>query len=61
MAGRTPHKTIRIPDQDWQVFSAMVERSTAPDRSAVIRAFVAWYTRKSGAKLPKRPPEHIIP
>jgi hypothetical protein len=41
-----------MPDIElWERFGEVAE----PDRSAVLRAFVAWYVREPGAKLPVRP------
>jgi hypothetical protein len=55
MPGRgTPHAGIRVPEQLWQRFLE-VAREQDTDRSALIRAFIAWYVREPGATLPKRP------
>jgi len=55
MPGRgTPLACIRVPEQDWAAFKAAAGRA-GTDRSALIRAFIAWYMRQPGATLPKRP------
>ena len=50
----TPHRPIRVEDDLWEEFGRLVGPR---NRSAVIREFIRWYVRKSGAKLPKRPPQ----
>jgi hypothetical protein len=51
---RTPTTPIRIDRDDWAEFGeATAEMGT--DRSKEIRAFVDWYLRRPGAKMPKRP------
>ena len=42
--------TVRMSPDLWQRFGEVAE-----DRSELIRAFVAWYAREPGAKLPRRP------
>ena len=45
---------MRIPDQDWADFeTAAASQNT--DRASLVRDFIAWYLRRPGAKLPKRP------
>lgn len=51
-APRTKHRSVRIDDQDWK---DLEQRAPDGDRSAVIKELVAWYLRRPGAKLPKRP------
>ena len=53
--GKTPHRTIRAEDDVWLPFEDAVKRAEQPDRSTVLRAFMQWYSRKPGAKLPPRP------
>ena len=55
MPGRgTPLACIRVPEEVWKRFSE-VARANDTDRSTVLRAFIAWYLRDPGAKLPDRP------
>lgn len=53
--GKTPHRTIRAERDVWDPFGAAVEHQGEPDRSTVLRAFMAWYARLPGAKMPARP------
>lgn len=48
----TPHRMVRISDDHWDRFGALVGLR---ERSRVIKEFVAWYVGEPGAKLPKRP------
>jgi hypothetical protein len=48
----TPHRMVRISDDRWSKFGALVGLR---ERSRVINEFVAWYVGEPGAKLPKRP------
>jgi hypothetical protein len=43
--------TFRVPERLWSRFAELAK----PDRSSVLRAFIAWYLREPGAKLPPRP------
>lgn len=46
------NRAFRLPDVGlWERFGAVAE----PDRSEVLREFIRWYVRESGAKLPRRP------
>ena len=45
-----PNATLRIDPDLWVAFGALTD-----DRSAVLREFVRWFTRQTGAKLPQRP------
>lgn len=47
----TKLQNVRVEPDLWAEFGELAE----PDRSAVLRAFIEWYVRKSGAKMPKRP------
>ncbi len=49
--GETPIQHVRIPDEDWRAFN----EATGGKGAAVVRAFIAWYLRRRGAALPKRP------
>lgn len=47
-----PNRAFRLDDLGlWDRFGAVAR----PDRSTVLRAFVRWYVREPGAKLPRRP------
>lgn len=48
----TPHRPIRVEDELWDSFGALVG---ARNRSSVIRDFIRWYIGMRGAKLPERP------
>lgn len=54
-APKTPHRTFRLPTDEWEDLGAAA-REMATDRTALLTAFVRWYLRRDGAKLPKRPP-----
>lgn len=59
--GKTPHRHLRAEDELWNPFGEAVKRQNEPDRSTVLRAFMAWYIRTPGAKLPVRPPAESAP
>jgi hypothetical protein len=42
-----------VPADDWKAFGDQVGDT---NRAGILRAFVAWFLRKPGAKLPERPP-----
>lgn len=44
---------ISVPKDDW---TALGEAVGDTNRAGLLRAFVAWFLRKPGAKLPERPP-----
>lgn len=48
---KTKHRMVRVPDARWDAFGELAE----PNRSAVLNAFIAWFTHEPGAKMPKRP------
>lgn len=54
---RDRHKMFRalfsVDEDDWDRFGSAAGKGLRPN---VLRAFVAWYIRKPGAKLPERPP-----
>jgi hypothetical protein len=50
----TRHRPIRVDDELWAAFGALVGDR---NRSAVIREFLRWYVGERGAKLP-RPPKN---
>lgn len=47
----TTNRVVRVPDEDW---ADLGER--AGNRAQVLRELIAWYLRRPGAELPKRPP-----
>jgi len=53
-APKTQPRQMRIPDAEWTDFDAAA-KSMDSDRASEVRAFIAWYLRRPGAKLPKRP------
>jgi len=50
----TKNRVVRIPDDEWEEFGTLVGPRK---RTQVIRALMAWYMRRPGAKLPERPPK----
>ncbi len=52
--GGTPSRAIRIADDLWKA-AGDATRSARTDRTTVVREFLAWYIRRPGAQLPKRP------
>lgn len=48
----TTNRVIRIPDEDWE---DLKEEVGERHRAQLIRAFIAWYLHRPGAKLPRRP------
>jgi len=50
-APKTPLTAFRIDPELWRAFGEVAE----PDRSAVLRDFIRWFSRQPGAKMPKRP------
>lgn len=54
VAGRTPVRPIRVDANLWNEFGQATAAGDT-DRSAALRAFMAWYARRPGAKLPVRP------
>jgi hypothetical protein len=53
MSKGKPRAAIRIDPALWDRFAEVAE----PDRSTILREFIAWYVREPGAKLPRRPAE----
>jgi len=53
-APKTPARQMRISDEDWTEFETAAT-SQGTDRASAVREFIAWYLRRPGAKLPKRP------
>ena len=46
-----PIQHVRAPDDDW----ADLDTASGGDRPEVVRAFIRWYLRRPGARLPERP------
>ena len=51
---KTQHRSVRISDDDWTDLES-VSTEQGLDRAKVINAFIRWYLRRPGAKLPRRP------
>lgn len=47
---KTQHRSVRVPDPRWERFGELTG-----NRAEVLNAFMAWFNREPGAKLPKRP------
>lgn len=45
---------FRVPQDKWNEFGESV-RTQDTDRSKLVNAFIDWYMREPGAKLPQRP------
>jgi hypothetical protein len=52
---KTPRRDLRVSDGDWADLGEQAA-ATGTDRTKVIVAFIRWYLRRPGAKLPERPP-----
>jgi len=52
--GKTPHHHLRADNDVWPQFVANAERVDS-DASTVLNAFMRWFNRQPGAKLPHRP------
>lgn len=50
---KTPIQRFRLDTPEWQAFGDAAPPGT--DRSTLLREFIAWYLRRPGATLPKRP------
>ena len=57
---KTPLRTVQVDDQPWRDFEENAKRAgtTRPD---ALRAFIDWFNRKPGAKLPTRPDDVTRP
>lgn len=53
-APKTPTRPVRVDLDEWAEFGKAAA-AMGTDRSAAIRAFMAWYIHKPGAKPVKRP------
>jgi len=53
-APKTPRRDIRVSDEDWGDLGEMAA-AAGTDRTKVIVAFVRWWLRRPGSKLPDRP------
>lgn len=47
-------RAFRLAEHLWIRFGEAAERA-GTDRGTLLRAFVSWYLREPGAKLPDRP------
>jgi hypothetical protein len=54
-APKTPTWQFRMDPFEWAEFGSDAELM-GTDRSEVIRQLIAWWMRRTGAKLPRRPP-----
>ncbi len=52
--GTTPKQNLRVPADEWAELAEAAAR-IGSDRTAITREFYAWFLRKPGAKMPKRP------
>ncbi|MGQ4353182.1 GIY-YIG nuclease family protein [Streptomyces drozdowiczii] len=52
--GKTPTRPIRVDLGMWAEFGAATQ-AMGTDRSAALRAFMAWYVNRPSAPLPVRP------
>ncbi|MFF9118287.1 GIY-YIG nuclease family protein [Streptomyces massasporeus] len=53
-SGKTPTRPIRVHLKLWEAFGSAT-KVQGQDRSAALRAFMAWYCDEPGAELPERP------
>lgn len=51
-------RAVRIPDDEWSALGDAA-RAGGTNRTALLRAFLAWYVRRPGARLPARPGSRI--
>jgi hypothetical protein len=62
---KTQHRSVRIGDDDWRDLLAAA-KVQGTDRAGAINELIAWYLRRPGATMPKRPevdawkPEHPV-
>jgi len=47
-------RAVRIPDDEWLALGDAA-RAGGTNRTALLRAFLAWYVGRPGARLPARP------
>ena len=52
---KTQHRSVRVDTDRWERFAAAAA-AEGSDRAKAINAFIDWYLREPGAKLPERPP-----
>ena len=52
--GITPKRSLRVPDELWDDLTAAAD-SEDRDVATLTRDFYAWWLRRPGAKLPRRP------
>jgi len=51
---KTQHRSVRVDDPDWNDLGTATAHMGI-DRAKALNAFVHWYLRRPGAKLPDRP------
>ena len=51
---KTQHRSVRIGDDEWRDLLAAAQ-TQGTDRAGAINDLVAWYLRRPGATMPKRP------
>ena len=52
--GTTPKRSLRMPDELWDDLVAKAE-AEGVEIAGLTREFYAWWLRRPGAKLPRRP------
>jgi hypothetical protein len=53
-ARKTPQRTLVVDPTEWDELQ-VAAKAAGSDRATVLRAFIKWYIRRPGAKLPQRP------
>lgn len=51
---KTPNRAVRVGDEEWASFGEAAS-AAGTDRTKAINAFIRWYLRQPGAKIPDRP------
>jgi hypothetical protein len=57
---KTQHRSIRIPDDDWDDLGTLAD-AMGIDRAKAVNQLIRWYIRRPGAKLPERPAREPAP
>ena len=55
-ARKTPQRTLVVEPADWDDLQ-IAAKASGSDRATILRAFIKWYIRRPGARLPQRPGE----